>query len=69
VSTAATRLRARREVAREAESLSAEREWNQDFAYIAGYTEAGFPFGVTREEFETLSDGEDVPVASDDRIA
>jgi hypothetical protein len=69
MSTAAARLHPRHEVAREAESLRAEREWNQDFAYIAGYTEAGFPFGVNREEFELLSWGEDVPVTHDDRNA
>lgn len=27
------------------------------FAYIAGYTPAGFPFGVTWEELEGASDG------------
>ena len=25
-------------------------EWDENFAYIAGQTEAGFPFGVTWEE-------------------
>ena len=56
--TAAAGPRRRHEVAREAESIGAEREWNQDFVYVAGYTEAGVPFGVTGEEFETLSEGD-----------
>jgi hypothetical protein len=51
----------RRRVARTADSASADPLWNQEFAYIAGYTEAGFPFGITWEEFETLNEGEDVP--------
>jgi hypothetical protein len=63
--TAAAGSRRRREVARDGKSVGAEREWNQEFAYIAGYTEAGFPFGVTWEEFETLSGAEDVPVERD----
>ena len=67
--TAAAGPRRRHEVAREAESIGAEREWNQDFVYVAGYTEAGVPFGVTWEEFETLSEGEDVPIARDDQNA
>jgi hypothetical protein len=64
--TAAAGSRRRREVAREVERFGAEGEWNQDFAYIAGYTEAGFPFGVTWEQFEALSESEDVPVERDD---
>lgn len=29
-------------------------ESNEDFAYIAGYTKNGFPFGITWEEVEEL---------------
>jgi hypothetical protein len=58
--TAAAGSRHRR-VARTADSASADPLWNQECAYIAGYTEAGFPFGITWEEFETLNEGEDVP--------
>ena len=45
-------------------AVEVEPIWNQEFAYIAGYTEAGFPFGVTWEEMEGL-DG-DVPFTGDD---
>lgn len=27
-------------------------EWDADFAYIVGYTSAGFPYGVTWDEWE-----------------
>ena len=39
--------------------------WNQELAYIAGYTEAGLPFGVTWDEMEGLN-GNDVPFTGDD---
>ncbi len=37
--------------ARELEEL-ADADWNEDFAYIAGYTSGGAPFGVTWEEMD-----------------
>jgi len=30
------------------------RDWDDEFAFIAGYTEGGAPYGVTREESEAL---------------
>jgi hypothetical protein len=38
---------------------------NQGFAYIAGHTTAGLPFGVTWEEMEGL-DSDDMPFTGDD---
>lgn len=38
---------------------------NQDFAYIAGHTAAGLPFGVRWEEMEEL-DSDDMPFTEDD---
>ena len=29
---------------------------NEKFAYIAGYTQAGFPFGITWEEMERFNE-------------
>jgi len=54
----------RRDMAKEAIRVDGEPLSNQGFAYIAGYTEAGLPFGVTWEEMESV-DG-DVPVGEDD---
>ena len=30
------------------------REWNDEFAFIAGYTESGAPYGIDWDEWETL---------------
>ena len=38
----------------EQKDLSGLIEWNADFAYIAGYTSAGFPFGITHEEMKAM---------------
>lgn len=50
--TATERSRHCRDVPKEAK-IEVEPIWNQ-FAYIAGYTEAGLPFGVTWEEMQDL---------------
>ena len=49
----------RRAVVTQNEGVGSEGEWNHGFAYNAGYTEAGFPFGVTWEEFHALNDGKE----------
>jgi hypothetical protein len=46
------RARARRKAARQPHPLADES--NEVFAYIAGYTENGVPFGVTWEEWHSL---------------
>jgi hypothetical protein len=33
-------------------------DWDENFAYIAGRTEAGFPYGVTWEELEAEATAE-----------
>lgn len=63
--TTAGRPRHRRDVANGAETIGVEPMWHQEFAYIAGYTGAGLPFGVTWDEMECL-DGDDVPFTGDD---
>ena len=63
--TAAGRPRHRREVANEAKTAGVEPMWDQEFAYVAGYTEAGLPFGVTWEEIEGLHGDDDVPLPAD----
>ena len=63
--TAAGRPRHCRDVPKGAKAVEVEPMWNQEFAYMAGYTEAGLPFGVTWEEMEGL-DGDDVPFTRDD---
>jgi hypothetical protein len=63
--TATGRPRHRRNVAKEAKAVDVEPLWNQEFAYIAGYTEAGLPFGISWEDVEGL-DGENVPFTGDD---
>ncbi|MEK7676712.1 MAG: hypothetical protein AAB676_12850 [Verrucomicrobiota bacterium] len=39
---------------------------NEYFAYIAGYTDNGAPFGVTWEEWDKLKAAEEPPPAEDD---
>ena len=34
-------------------------DWDENFAYIAGRTEAGFPYGITWEELEAEATGEE----------
>jgi hypothetical protein len=34
-------------------------DWDENFAYIAGRTEAGFPYGITWEELEADSTAEE----------
>jgi len=34
-------------------------DWDKNFAYIAGRTEAGFPYGTTWEELEAEATGEE----------
>jgi hypothetical protein len=50
--TAAGRPKYRRDDANGAQAVDVEPMSNQDFAYIAGHTAGGFPFGVTWEEME-----------------
>ncbi len=56
-STARRRAKKKQE---RAEKLAAEEirsvEFNENFAYIAGYTNWGFPYGVTWEELEAEDD-------------
>ncbi len=56
--TAAGRPRHCRDAAKKAKTVEVESTWKDDFAYVAGYTEAGFPFGVTWEEIEGLDGGD-----------
>lgn len=63
--TAAVRPRQCRDAGKEAKAVDVEPMWNQEFGYIAGYTEAGLPFGVTWEEMEGL-DGGDLPFTGDE---
>ncbi len=34
-------------------------DWDENFAYIAGRTEAGFPYGITWEELEAEATGQE----------
>jgi hypothetical protein len=52
--TAAGRPKYRRDDAKDAQAVDVEPMSNEDFAYIAGHTAAGFPFGVTWEEMGGL---------------
>jgi hypothetical protein len=36
-------------------------DWDENFAYIAGRTEAGFPYGTTWEELEAEASGQERP--------
>jgi hypothetical protein len=36
-------------------------DWDENFAYIAGRTEAGFPYGITWEELEAEGTGQERP--------
>jgi hypothetical protein len=63
--TAASRPRYRRDDAKDAKAVDVEPMSNHDFAYIAGHTAAGLPFGVTWEEVERL-DGQDEPFTGHD---
>ena len=36
-------------------------DWDENFAYIAGRTEAGFPYGTTWEELEGEATGQERP--------
>jgi hypothetical protein len=62
--TVAARPRHRRDVSREARAVDVE-QLMDGFDYVAGHTEAGFPFGVTREELKAL-DGGAPPVSEDE---
>ena len=63
--TVAGRPKYRREDAKDAKAIDVEPMSNQDFAYIAGHTAAGLPFGVTWEEMRGL-DGHDGPFTGRD---
>lgn len=63
--TAAGRPKHRRDVVKEANDADVEPMSNLEFAYVAGHTAAGLPFGVTWEEMEGL-EGEDMPLTEDD---
>ena len=43
-------------------------DWDENFAYIAGRTKAGFPYGTTWEELEADATGQERPTSptSDD---
>jgi hypothetical protein len=41
-------------------------DWDENFAYIAGRTEAGFPYGITWEEVEAEAIGEEGPSSLSD---
>jgi hypothetical protein len=38
-------------------------DWDENFAYIAGRTEAGFPYGTTWEELEAEATGQERPTS------
>jgi hypothetical protein len=61
---AAGRSKHRRDTT-EANAADVEPTWNREFAYVAGHTAAGLPFGVTWEEMEGL-EGDDVPFTADE---
>jgi hypothetical protein len=48
--TIASRIRRANESIAEPQSLGYGIDWDENFAYIGGETEAGFPYGVTWEE-------------------
>jgi hypothetical protein len=55
--TATGRPRHFRDVAEEAKAVNVEPLCNEEFAYIAGYTEAGLPFGISwQKNVEGLGD-------------
>jgi hypothetical protein len=62
--TGAARPRRCRDVPKRTRAVDFEPTWNHGFAYVAGYTEAGLPFGIMWEEVEGL-DGDDVPFRGD----
>jgi hypothetical protein len=37
--------------------------WDENFAYIAGRTQVGFPYGITREDLEAEATGQERPTA------
>jgi len=43
-------------------------DWDENFAYVAGRTEAGFPYGTTWEELEAEATGEErlTPLGGDE---
>lgn len=41
-------------------------DWDENFAYIAGRTEAGFPYGITWEELEAEAIGQERQSSSKD---
>jgi hypothetical protein len=41
-------------------------DWDENFAYIAGRTEAGFPYGVTWEKVEAEGTGQERPNSPSD---
>ena len=43
-----------------------EPEQDERFAYIAGYTPAGFPYGLTWEEVKELPDDTKTDISGDD---
>jgi hypothetical protein len=63
--TAAGRPKHRRDVVKEGNAADVEPMSNLEFAFVAGHTAAGLPFGVTWEEMQCL-DGNDVPLTEDD---
>jgi hypothetical protein len=41
------------------QSVSYGVDWDENFAYIAGRTEAGFPYGITWKELEAEATGQE----------
>ena len=62
--TVSERPRHRRDSAKQASALDIEPISNREFAYIAGYTGAGLPFGLSWEELEAVEG--DPPLTEDD---
>jgi hypothetical protein len=44
--------------AADSQSVGYGLDWDENFAYIAGRTEAGFPYGITWEELEAEATGQ-----------
>ena len=65
VRTAANNQMIRKAARKKAASIDAMLEADSAFAYIAGYTEGGAPYGLTWEEYESADhdslDAADIP--------
>src|SRR5687767_9104181 len=67
--SAAGRSRCVRDVVSSAGVVDAESAWDHEFAYIADYTEAGLPFGVTLTEMEDLDAVDRQTARTDEKLA